>query len=81
MYVGLRKKPAYFALGHYGYMSRPNSVDAQYRVEAFDRLVLPQALAKAAKGIHDSRMIESSAVGARLLYGAGVRQVYHAHEF
>lgn len=73
VYIGLRKKPAFFNFEHYGYLSRPNCADFQYCIEAFDRLALPEALNKLAKGIYDMDVLDSSAVGARLRYGTGIR--------
>ena len=33
------------------------------------------------KGIHELGVLQNSAIGAKLRYGAGVRQLYHIHEF
>lgn len=85
VYIGLRKKPAYVSYEHYGYMSHPNTADLQFRIDSFDKLNLPntygQWLDKSAKGIHNLDLIDHSAVGAKLKYSTGVRQLYHKHEF
>ena len=66
-------------------MTHPNTADLQFRIDAYDRLNLPntygQWLDKTAKGIHNLDLINNSAVGAKLKYSTGVRQLYQKHEF